>query len=247
MKKLFFIISGLLTVCILSAQDVKLDEILAKYLKAIGQDKVTNVQTSKMTGRMSQGGVELLMTDIEKRPDMMRQELEMQGTKVIAAYDGKNGWMINPLTGSVDPQDMSPEMITGIKEETENDPYGIWINPLNNWKAKGCKVELIGKEDLNGTPVYNIKVSFTNNKVVNYYIDSDKFITIKIKYQDNIQGQPVDKEDLFSDFRVVDGLMTPFKTEARINGQVESVITVDKWELNIPLGDSMFIKPAIKK
>lgn len=247
MKKLFFIISGLLTVCILSAQDVKLDEIVAKYLKAIGQDKIASIKTIVITGKSSAGGMEVPMIQTEKRPDSRREDVDLQGTKIVFAYDGKSGWMILPMTGSPDPQDMPAELLNSGIKDNMRDPYTNWNNPFVNWKENGIKMELSGKEDMNGTQVYNIMLTFKDNDITNYYLDANKYLVLKIKYKENAQGQIVDKEDIYNDFRLVDGIINPFRIESMTNGQPQDIEIVEKCEFNLPVNDSIFVKPVVKK
>ncbi|MCX6328266.1 MAG: outer membrane lipoprotein-sorting protein [Bacteroidia bacterium] len=244
MKKLVFIILCMLPVGILVAQDLTVDEIISKNLKAIGQDKLMNIQTIKTTGKATQGGMELLITEIQKSPDKDRQEVEVQGMKMIIAIEGETGWIINPQTGSSDPQDLSPEQMQSLIKEGLSDPIVNWDNPFLKWKENGIKIDLIGKEDMNGTPVYNLKFTFKDGYVVNYYIDAEKFIVLKSKSTETEQGQTYEREIRYSDYTDFDGILNPVKIEVLVNGQVGTVGIMDKCEFNIPVNDSVFKKPA---
>ena len=230
------------------SQDMKLDELLEKYLKTIGQDKFAKIQTIKITGKMVYpNGAEFSMTVIKKHPNLDRTEMEFQGTRIIAVFDGQTGWMINPVSGSLDPQDMSADMLNSNEKDNQKDPFSIWNNPFFDWKENGNKIELVGKEDLNGTPVYNLKMTFNESDVVNYYMDIAKFVILKMKEKSTIQGQIAEVETIFSDFRDVDGIMYPFRYEILYNSQSAVVITVDKIEFNLPVDDAIFKKPEVNK
>jgi len=247
MKKLLIILLSFLSTGILIAQDMKLDELLEKYYKAIGQDKSVKIQTFKITGKMSQrGGVVFQLISFNKRPDMERVEFDLQGTKLIVVFDGQTGWMINPLGESFEPQDMSADQINSGKKlyGTQKIPFG-WNNPLVNWKENGDKIELVGKEDINGMPAYNIKMTFSDNEVVNYYMDIEKNLILNSKEKSMIQGQIIDVETIYSDFRNVDSVLIPFKLETLYNGRSAAIITFDKVEINLPLDDAIFKKPAV--
>jgi hypothetical protein len=247
MKKLLLLFSAILSMGVLSAQDLKLDEILAKYSKESGQDKLAKINTARMTGKMLQAEMEFLITSTEKRPGFDRTDIEFQGTKIVYVFDGETGWSINPVSGSMDPQDMSADMISSSKKEELKDPFSNWNNPLVNWKKNGSKIELVGREDMNGTPVYNIRMTFNENESVNYYMDIVKFVIYKSTQKSLLQGQLMDVESRFSDFRDVDGVMNPFRYETLYNGQPGMVITVEKIEYNLPVDDAIFKKPEINK
>jgi hypothetical protein len=244
MKKLLFIILCMLPAGILVAQDLTVDEIISKNLKAIGQDKLMTIKTIKTTGKMTQGGMEFLMTGYEKKPDFEKAEMEVQGVKIIITREGKTGWTINPMTGSSDPQDLPAEMINSMLNESISDPAINWDNPFYTLKEIGAKVELIGKEEMEGTPVYNLKFTFKDGYVVNYYLDAAKFLVIKSKSTETAQGRTYEKEIRYSDFKDLDGVLYPVKEEILKNGQVESVATSDKVEFNLSFDDSFFKKPV---
>lgn len=135
-----------------------LDEVLAKHYKARGGlDKIKAVQTIRMTGTMTVGpGVEAPIVLVQKRPNMFRLELTIQGLTVVQAYDGKVGWQINPLTGRKDPEPLPEDAMKQVEEQADID------GPLVDYKAKGHTVELMGKEKVEGSDAYKLKVTLKN-------------------------------------------------------------------------------------
>ncbi len=87
-------------------QAQSLDDVLAKYIKATGLETLANASSFQITAKISQMGMELPMIMKIKKPNKFRMEMEMQGQKMIQAYDGEKGWMIAPWV-SPDPQDLS--------------------------------------------------------------------------------------------------------------------------------------------
>jgi hypothetical protein len=248
MKKSLVILLCFLSSGILVAQDMKLDDLLAKYLKVIGQEKASKIQTIKTTGKLIQYGQVFQSIIFEKSPNKIHTEMEIQGTRIIMAFDGQNGWMINPVE-SLDPQDISADKITSTKKQMgiQHDPFGNFNNPFVNWKENGNMIELVGREDMNGTPVYNLKMTFNSGDVVNYYMDLEKFVILKMKQKSIINGQMREVESLVSDFRYVDGVMNPYKLETLYNGQIAFIFTRDKIEFNLPVDDAYFKKPEAEK
>jgi outer membrane lipoprotein-sorting protein len=242
MKKLLVILLSFLSSGLIMAQDLNLDELIKKNFKVIGQDKLMKTQTITQTGKMLTQGVELAMTTIQKKPHLQRVELEYQGTKVIYAYDGQNGWMIAPGSGTLDPQDMPAEMLKGFAEN--DDSFIGWDNPLFTWKELGKKIELVGKEDLNGITVFNIKITSKDSSVVNFYMDATKFVILKEKSSAIRQGQMVETETRYSEIKEVDGVMNAFRIEVLENGQTSVVFTFDKCEFDLPVDDGIFKKPV---
>jgi hypothetical protein len=229
----------------LMAQDMKLDELIEKNLKAIGQDNLAKIQTIRVTGKSIQKGVELAMTSLKKRPHSSRMELEFQETKTIFAYDRQSGWMIAPMTGSSDPIDMPADMFAVALKTDLVEPFGNWDNPFVNWKENGNKPELVGKEDLNGMPVYHIVLTFKDGTSANYFMDTNKYVILKTEVKYTLAGQVFDDESLYSDFREVEGILLPFKIESYNFGQASDKSIYEKIELNPSVDDAIFNKPGI--
>jgi hypothetical protein len=246
MKKMVLIFLSMLPLGILVAQDLTIDEIISRNLKAVGQDKLMKMQTMKLTGKMTTGGVELQATQIQKSPNSVRQDLEIQGMKIIMAVYGETGWMVNPATGSSDPQDLTAEMIQSLRKEEIRDPAVNWENPFFTLVKNGTKVELVGKEDIDGSPAYNLKFTFKDGYIINYFVDASKFVVVKSKSTETSQGQTYKQEMRYSDYKDFDGILSPTKVVTIVNGQVGQVDITDKCEFNLPVNDSIFIKPVKK-
>ena len=246
MKKLLLFVIGIVTTGQIIAQDLSPDEIVSRHLKATGQDKFMDMETMKMTGKMTQQGLDMQVTQYQKKPEKVRQDIEVQGMTVTMVVDGETGWVLNPMMGSTDPQDLNAESIKALEKEGNNDPTATWDNPFVTWKEDGTKIEMAGREDINGSPAYNLKFTFKEGYTINYIIDAAGFVLLKTKSIQNVQGQTYDREIRYSDYRDINGILFPGKFEMLVNGQIGQVFTIDKCEFNIPVDDSIFIKPVKK-
>lgn len=100
MKKSIFLLAAILMASVCSAQT--LDEIANKYYAANGLENLEKAQTLIIQGKTSQMGMELPLTIMVKRPDKVKVLQEYNGMKIIIAFDGEKGYMVNPLTGATD-------------------------------------------------------------------------------------------------------------------------------------------------
>lgn len=219
------------------------DEIINKHLQARGgKDKIKAVQATRMTGKMVLGqGMEAAFSRDLVRPNKMRLEFTLQGMTGIQAYDGQSGWSVMPFMGKTEPEKMSDDEIKLVADEADID--GILVD----YKEKGHQVEYVGKEDVEGTPAYKLKVTKKNGDVVNVYIDAESYMNIKEAGKVKVRGQEVEGETTFGDFKTVDGVVFPFSIENKAQGGPGGmVITVSKIEVNPTLDASRFAMPAAK-
>jgi len=219
------------------------DEIINKHLQARGgKDKIKAVQSVRMTGKLVMGqGMEAPITMELARPNKMRMEFTLQGMTGIQAYDGKGGWSVMPFMGKTEPEAMSDDDIKQAEDQADMDGM------LVDYKDKGHQVEYVGKEDVEGTPAYKLKVTKKNGDVVNVYIDADSYMEIKQAGKLKIRGQELESQSTFGDFKTVDGLVFPFSIEQKAQGAPAGmVISVSKIEVNPTLETSRFTMPAAK-
>jgi len=218
------------------------DEVIAKNIQARGgADKLAGVQTIKATATMAMGpGMEAPGVLIQKRGNMARLEFTIQGLTAVQAYDGKDAWQIMPFTGKKDPEMMSADEAKDIQETADID------GPLVDYKSKGNQVELQGKDKIEGTDAFKLKVTLKNGDVQTIYIDADSFLEIKEETKRTVRGTDQIVESSIGDYKEVNGLIFPFAVESGVKGSPQKEkLTISKIELNVPADDSIFKMPAV--
>jgi outer membrane lipoprotein-sorting protein len=243
MKKLISFTLTVICFCSLSglAQDLNLDDVLSKYYEATGINHVKEWNTLIMTGKSTAQGMEFPVTIYMKRPGKIRTEVEIQGNKMLQVLNGDQGWAVAPWSGSTDPQDMTADVVKSMKEQAD------FEGSLFNWKEKGHKVELIGKEDMEGTSVYKIKVTLVDGNIETYFMDAENFVPLKIASVTKIQGNDTESETFPGNYKEVNGAVLPFAIENKFKGQTVSNVLIEKYEINKEVSDSLFVKPAKKQ
>lgn len=237
MQKQFF--SLLIALCaFVAVQAQTADDILAKYFENTGGvEKWKALTASKMSGTMSMQGMEFPGTIYSARPNKQRVEVSVQGKGIVQAYDGTDAWWINPFAGGEEPQKMPAEMSEEIvKQQFENE--------FLNYKEKGHTVELVGKETIDGTETWHIKLTKKNGDIEHHFFDTEYFVLIMTRTSINngpMKGQ--NSEMYFSDYQEVDGMMFPFFMESKMGGQSAQKITLKTVELNGKYEDSFFAMP----
>jgi len=245
MRKLFataaVAAAAALTMPVAAAQTV--DEIIAKNIEARGgKDKLAAVKTARATGRMTVGpGTEAPFVILWKRPAMVRMEFTIQGMTGIQAFDGSTGWSVMPFMGSTDPEKMSEEDMKNIMDTAD------WEGPLVDYKTKGHKVELLGKETLEGTPVWKIQVTKKSGDVEINYLDAEAFLEIKQEGKRKVRGQEMEFETSVGDYKAIEGLMLAHSMESKAKGMpIVQTMTIDKIEINPDLLDASCKMPEAK-
>jgi hypothetical protein len=225
-----------------SLQAQTADEVITKYVAAVGgAEKIRTVTTLKRSGKfIGGGGFEAPYTQENKRPGMVRQEFTIQGLVGVNAYDGKDGWKIEPWGGKKDPETLGEDEMKSILEDA------VFDGPLVDYKEKGNKVEYIGLEPVEGTDAIKLKVTVPNGDVYHYYMDTDYFVPIKIETKRMIRGAEREFETTLGDYKEVNGWYLPFSFEVGAKGSpFKQTIAYEKIEANLPIDDARFAKPPV--
>src|SRR5437588_3579779 len=231
---------AILIVATASAFSQTADEIVGKYIKTVGgMEKIEAVKSIRRTGKViAGGGFEIPIVEENKRPNLVRQDIIIQGLIGTSAYDGKAGWKIQPWQGKKDAETMGEGELKAIIEESDFD------GPLVNYKAKGNKVEYVGMDEVEGTDAYKLKVTLANGETRYFYMDTDYFVPIKIETKRIVRGNEVEFETVLGDYKEVAGWYMPYSIEVGAKGsQFKQKIAYDKIEANVPVDDSRFAMP----
>jgi peroxiredoxin len=211
------------------------DDIVAKYVEATGgAEKWQSLQTLAIAMRSANGIDRELYW---KKPNFMRDEntMEFSGNEKsvdIRAFDGTTGWLVSPFLEHTDkPRHMSQKEILVLL-----DSFGEYL-PYD-YKRKGYKVELIGKESADGKSVYRLKVVKASGETVYLLIDDKAFLPIKrivsVRPPWDKNGKDVVIVTEISDYRAVGGVLFPHRLAS---------VSVE-YRVNVPMDDSGFKMPG---
>jgi len=252
MKKIIKLTTALLFAFVLSgtAQDLSLDEILAKHFEVMNTEKLSHLESLNAKGKVISRGMEMPFNQMIKQGGKIRLEVTVQGNQMVQAFDGEHAWMVAPWTGTDEPQDMDADQTEQLKNQSD------FTGKLWNWKDKVQSLELVGKEDMEGTEVYKLKM--VEKPVVNendtanvkegdikfIYMDAENFVILKTTVKKKIRGTEMEFENYQSNYQDEDGIIFPFSMETKIKGKTVNQIEVDTIIFNKEMNDSLFVRPV---
>jgi hypothetical protein len=213
---------------LLLAQSV--DDVVSKAIAARGGIKrIKAINTQRLTGRisLSTGESGPLLVEM-KRPGMMRETVTLGDKSMVRTTDGSVGWVLGSLRNLTEPQQVNAEELHNLASSAD------FEGPLVDYKEKGNKIELAGKEKVEKRLAYKLVISMKNGENRIDFIDCKSHL--ELKWQGLLSGNIV--ESYFKDYREVKGLMYAFEIDS--GGQK---IVLDKVEVNPKLDAQRFSKP----
>ena len=170
MKKLIFIMAGLIVMSVVSAQS--LEEIVKKYTAANKLDQVANLKTIKITANMSVMGMEMPMELWMKNPNKIKSVTTFNGQEMVQVFDGEKGFVVNPMTGSMDPVEMTPDQ---VKQTLRSSMFQNYMATY----LKNGQLALNGEENVNDKPAYKLKATIEGGTVIDLFIDKSSYFLVK--------------------------------------------------------------------
>jgi hypothetical protein len=193
-----------------------------------------------MTGRMTPPGQQAAPASITlemKRPRSSRFEFTAQGVRGVQAYDGRQAWGIPPGPGAR-PEPLPDEMAKDLVNQADID------GPLVDYKKKGHKVELVGRDMFGGTDAWKLLLRFKSGDVMQVFLDAKTHLEIGSEARRVVRGNELEAETRFSDYREAGGVLWPHTIETGPKGRSErQVVRFEKVEVNPPIDDARFTMP----
>lgn len=244
------IVFGIGVACVLASRGFaqSVDEIIEKHIEAIGgKAAIEGIETIQASGTTQMRGNDAPFKLYWKKPDKYRREMEMMGQEMIFGYDGENTWRYPEREGG---RGGGP----GGRGSRGGGRFGGGglrdiLGPLYDYEERGLKVKKEGKESMEGTDAFKLKVTDEDGNVRYVFVDAEFFVILKITTVREFQGESMEIDTYYSDYKDVGGIMVAHATErksmggpgGRGGGSTQTVY--EKIEFNVQLDDGFFIKP----
>ena len=227
----------LLNTSFIYAQTV--DEIINKYVEAIGgKEKLNNLKSLYVESSLLVMGQEAPAITYLLNGKAYKNEIDFGGQKIIQVITDKDGWGVNPMMGAPAPTAMTGNELKG------NQARLLVGGLLFNYTARGTKVELLGKEDVNGTSAYKIKATSKDTVEITYFIDPATYYIIKDAQTVSADGQLAETVSTYSNYKKTDyGYVLPYTHELTLPQGITLTITANKVEVNKEIDPKIFEMP----
>ena len=209
------------------------DEIVAKYLAAVGGADALKQETSRVEkGAILVGGAQMPIELFTKAPNKRVSISQMPNGDSITAFDGTSGWLGS--TGRP-AREMSPQESEAAGLDAE-----FYLPP----RLKEIFSQLRrGRPDEIGGVMCNVVTGVRPGKPpVRLYFDQNSGLLVRmVRYADTPLGRMPTQID-YADYRDAGGVKIPFRwTLSRPNGRF--TIQIAEVKVNVPIDDGKFAKP----
>lgn len=226
--------------------DEKAEQVVKRAVEAMGGGAYLNVRTVVSRGFFTpfeQGVATLPITFVDYMvlPDRERTEFKGRGVRSIQTNTGETGWIFDGMVKKI--KDLTPEQIEdfrfAMRTSLDNVLRG-W------WRSEGAQLTYAGRREAGlGTRNEVVRLTYPDGFAVEYEFGARDFMPAKTHYKKkNKEGEDVLEEDRYAQHLNVGGVVFPFIIDHFRAGQQSSRVNYEKVELNQPVPDSLFARPA---
>jgi len=206
-----------------------------------GLEKLKAVKTLKAVAQSTfnspQGPMTTETTTYIEYPDHFRVEGRMPIGEVVQVYAGSdNVWTKDPNKGLVVPP---PEARKDFRDSVQRDVLALLLRA----QAGGLKMQLKEPGANPDAPktVYGVELTAADMAPVTLFVDITTGMVARETYSLPAGGGTA--EEVFTDYRVVDGVKIAYRASLRRGGLLVLTRVVTEVKLNVPVEPALFVRP----
>jgi hypothetical protein len=147
--------------------------------------------------------------------------------KIEEGYDGVTAWQNSALQG--------PRVIEG--EEKISARRAATLSLITSWRDVYKDAHTVGLVDIEGKPAWKVEMTAREGKPETFYFDRDSGLLVRISAVFTTAMGDISTESSMSDFRQVDGILTPFTlTEKAMSQNIVMKFKSIAYNADIPKG-----------
>lgn len=236
MKNLRIALFTLVSLTAFSVKAQTVDEVVDKHIEALGgKAKLAELKSVRMETNLSVQGMDIPVVITRVHNVGQRVDISAMGMDGYIINTPTAGWSYMPFMGQTAAEAMPEDAVKESVDELDMQGY------LLDYKAKGNTVELVGKEDVDGTEAFKLKVTTKSGKVRTLFIDTKNYYIIRTVAKAVVMGQEQEVVSNLGDYKkTAEGFVFAHSIGGAF-GQGD--LTVTKIEVNKPVDEKVF-KPA---
>ena len=207
------------------------DEIISKHLDAIGGvDAWRKVTSIREEGTLIAQGAEVTIVRTVLHQKGSRQDISVAGMNGYSIITPIAGWNFMPFQGQTAPEPLTDEDIK------EGQPELDAQDELVDYIEKGSSVELVGKDDVDGTECFKLVLTFKSGKTESLFLDPKSYHIIRQIAKQKANGQEMEITTNLSNYqKLPEGIVVAMSISLPFGE-----LNVKKVEVNKPVDEAIF-------
>jgi hypothetical protein len=211
------------------------ESLIQRYIdKSGGAQAYAKAKSMSMSGKVEMEGRNISGTvTIVEEGHKSYTAMEFPGIgKVEEGYDGDTAWEDSALQG--------PRILDGDEKAAAKRAATLAL--ISSWRDVFKEARTIGPADVDGKPAWQVEMVAKEGKPETWFFDRDSGLVVKTSGVVSTAMGDLATELTMSDFRTVNGILTPFAMTQKAMSQT-IVMRFDKIAYNAPIPADRFAPP----
>ena len=225
--------------------DADKDQVAALLRKVIqahgGQKALLGLQRLSAMGTTKvitpQGTVEGVTRTSIEYPNRLRVDAKIAGEEIVQIYADGAGWLKDPSGIHAAPK----PMLEDLRAAVLRDPLALLRSAVNG----SLDAQALPEEGHKGRVLKVIAVNGVDQTPIRLFVDGQTGELVKMVFETRSgPGGPTKVEELFEDYRKIDGIAIPFRASIVRNGRVILERRLTEVKINPEFAPDAFTKPV---
>lgn len=218
--------------------NITVDQILEKYVAAIGgkeaNQKITS-RATKGTFELAAMGISAQAEVLSKAPNSFLLTINIPGFGLTQqGFNGTAGWANDPQVGL---RDVTGKELTTMKRQAD------FYRDIR-MKELYPKMVLLGKETVEGKETYVVEATPADgDNPEKFYFDTQTFLIVRNDVITENESGKTPIQSFIEDYREVDGVKVPFVLRQKLPAFTITIKTTEV-KHNVEIDNAKFNKPA---
>ena len=215
-----------------------LARVVSTFSANFAGPRSNEVGSLTLEGEFLFNGISHQLTIYHKRPAMFRMEVDVNGSTIVNATDGKVGWeALGPAMDKVRKLE-DPEVVRLLEE------WAAFESPLVAYEQKGHTVTFNGLETVDGEDLYTLEFYLNSGRSETWYLSTDN---LELRRRESEETRPnwgdYKRVWTYSKYKYLHDLAIATQID-REDIQFVRTYRINKISINPLIDDAMFAPPA---
>jgi hypothetical protein len=240
----FLLVIGVASILLgCSRHPLTVDDVIERNTSAMGgRTAIEAIHSIEINLHIMDPGFEVDGIYRAARPGQMRIDVQARGKHVFTeAFDGQRGWQ---WQGESKGQEEASAKATAALRHGVELPGKLF--GLHEMKQRGQKIDLVGREKIEGIDYYVLRLTFGDGYTTSLYVDPQSWLIARRRdvrpLHVDVDPTPTTIELRNSDYRKIAGVQFPFASSDTDlqTGKILETTRVNSVQVNPPLDESIF-------
>lgn len=210
------------------------EEIISKHIEAIGgKSNWEKIKSMRTEGTIKSQGIEIKIISNQIDRKSSRTDISAMGMNGYQIMTNTEGWMFMPFQGQTKPEAATADDVKAGQNDLD------LKDDFLTYALLGKKLENLGKEDIDGTECFKLKLTDVNGSESTYYIDPSNYFIIKETSKITANGQEMENSAIYSNYtKLPEGIHIAMNIGSNF-GDME----ITKVEVNPIIDEAIFTLP----